>query len=690
MAKWIRNQKLSTKLTIAISFVVMVCISLLFITANNNTTTATRKSGMDIMQNSLKSKAKIIEEYITHQEDLLISFSKAPCVIDLLKNPSNASAQKEAQKYTENFYSGLDNWEGLYIGEWNTHVIAHSNPGVIGITTREGDGLKALQDSMTSANGLYNAGIIVSPASQKLTLSMYCPVFDPNTNKILGYVGGGPFADELKEMLDSMKIEGLNNAKYSMLNAETKTYIFDEDPSLMATAVEDPTLLNIIDTVSQENASTLGEIEYTDNTGKDSIAAYEYMPERGWVVVSSDIKNEIFELANKNRNILFTLCVCSVALIVFFSWIFIYISTKPLTLIRKSIVQLQSLNLQKDHALDKYINCKSEIGKIATALESLYSTFRDIVSTLSLCSDSLTDSAERMMKSSHILLTSVEDNSNTTEKFALRSETINDTINHVGGEVAQIANVVSDVEEKIQIGNDRSGELITKVLQTKEIAENSLKNAQIRIQENQEDLEEAMVNLQSLTRINEMVTQILSIASQTNLLSLNASIEAARAGEAGKGFAVVADEISNLASSSSTTATEIQSICADINTNIAKVQECFNNIISFMQTDVGKQFEGFVAASNEYNSSVEEIRDIIGEINQSSNEFVMAVNNIRKQVDEVQNVPSDSAISADEILQKVNQTTQTTEELSDIVQVNQKNAVSIREIVDQFSNYEEV
>ena len=95
---------------------------------------------------------------------------------------------------------------------------------------------------------------------------------------------------------------------------------------------------------------------------------------------------------------------------------------------------------------------------------------------------------------------------------------------------------------------------------------------------NEERIEKAMKDLKSLSRINEMVDQILEITSQTNLLSLNASIEAARAGEAGRGFAVVASEIGNLALSSSKTATEIQTICYDSNINIEYVRQCFMSI----------------------------------------------------------------------------------------------------------------
>ena len=164
-----------------------------------------KKSAQDSMKTSLNSQTTLISEYVSHQEDLLKKFSISPMIIDYLKDLNNKDKQLKAQQFTENYFKGLDNWEGIYSGEWNTHVVTHSNPKVVGMTTRKGDSLKALQNAMKENNGLYNAGIIVSPASQKLILSMYCPVYDTDGSTIVGYVGGGPYMEKLESLLNETK-----------------------------------------------------------------------------------------------------------------------------------------------------------------------------------------------------------------------------------------------------------------------------------------------------------------------------------------------------------------------------------------------------------------------------------------------------------------------------------------------------
>ncbi len=335
-----------------------------------------KRSELDNLQSTLKAETKIIEEYVYNQEFLLTTFSKVPEVIEFLKNPDDENKRLAAQKCTEEYYSSLDNWEGLYIGEWNTHVIAHSNTEYIGMITREGEPLKNLQNAMTEKNGLYNAGIIVSPASQKLILSLYCPVFDYDNKTIVGYVGGGPFADSLEKLLAYVESE---TATYYMINAVSEMYIFAQNDELMATEIKDDLLLSIISDARENTVTTDGKKEYTDKIEGKSIAVYRNIPEYGWILVSCNSEKNIYADINTNMMILLVICVLSNLIIGILSWIIIRLSTKPLKYAAASISQLKEMNLEKDHKLDKYINTKSEIGRISTAIDSLYDSIKDML-----------------------------------------------------------------------------------------------------------------------------------------------------------------------------------------------------------------------------------------------------------------------------------------------------------------------
>ena len=307
----------------------------------------------------------------------MITYSNEPIVIEFLKNPADEQKRKLAQEFTEQYYAKLDNWEGLYIGEWNTHVIAHSNPEYIGMITRQEEAsLKELQDAMTSRHGIYNAGMIVSPASHKLIVSLYCPVYDYDGETIIGYVGGGPYAEVLDELLQSVEDE---TSQHYMINVLSRMYIFTADRELMAKPIEDEMLLSVIDTLTQESAKGTGEKEYTDETEGKSIAAYQYLPEYGWAVVSCNSEKNIYEDVNRNMYVLGVICIVSDIIIGLFSWLLIRVSTRPLEYVEDSILQLKELKLEKQHKLDNYINCESEIGQIATALDSLYDSIKDML-----------------------------------------------------------------------------------------------------------------------------------------------------------------------------------------------------------------------------------------------------------------------------------------------------------------------
>ena len=679
-----KNLKMSTVITAIVSCVTAVCILLLFVVASRNMTVAMKETAMNNMETALNARAEIIGQYVDQAEKLLISFGKAPIVAQLLKDPENISLTEQAQAYTLSYFEGLDGWEGLYIAEWDSHVLTHPNPGTVGIRTRTGDPLTALQNSITASGDIYNTGIIVSPATQQLTLSLYAPVFDTN-GEIAGYVGAGQFASSLAGLLEQLNVNGMENAQDYMINVATSVHIFDENEELMAQPIENRMLLDIIDKINANPSVLVGEIDYKDASGRKCIAMYRYIPERQWAVVLSDTESEIYESANRSRSVLALICISAFALIAVLSFISVKLCVKPLAIVERSIAKLKNLELQTPEEMKRLVGGKSETGKIATATDSLYGTLRSIVSTLRGCTDSLGDSSNRMSEATHMLVENVSDNSATTEELAASITTTNEAIENVVGEISRIADMVHTVEEKVKAGDEKSNQLIHTAAIMKNTAESTLHEADSKIQENRKNVESAMVNLQSLMRVNDMAQQILEIANQTNLLSLNASIEAARAGEQGRGFAVVAQEIGTLASNSSTTAMQISDICGEINTNIKNVQGCVDDIISFMETDVADKFKEFVDIANEYGGSVEDIREAIGEIEETSIGFVSSVTSIRERMEIIKTASDENEIGVGDIVKKIDQTNSTAEELENVGKINQSNAQAISEIVERFT-----
>lgn len=678
-----KNLKLSTIITGIVSLVVAVCILLLFLLSNSSMMEAMKETSMNNMKTSLEAKAQTIEEYVKNSESLMLAYSKAPALAGLLKEPGNTGLQKEVQDYTVQYYSGLEQWEGLYLCDWDTHVLAHSNKDAIGMTVRTGDALSELQGLLAEKRDVFNVGILVSPASKKLLLSIYCPVFDEDGETILGFVGGGTYAEGLNDKLNSLAVEGMGHTECFMVNVENGMYIMSPDESLIGSEIEDKMLLSVIEKVKQ-GEETSDSLEYKGTDKKEYISIYQFMPQRGWAVVMSDSESEIYSKANENRRVLGFFCIVFLAVIIFLSWIAVKKSVKPLKIIENSILKLKRLELDRPEELKKYLNRESEIGHIATAMDSLYENFRGIVDSLKQCMGSLGETSGVMNKESQNLMEYVEDNAATAQELAAGIGTTNSAIDGVREEVGRITSMVIKVEEKIKMGDEKNEELMENAQHIKALAENSLNMTGNKMNENRKNIENVLERLSSLTKINDMAAQILDITSQTNLLSLNAAIEAARAGEAGRGFAVVADEIGNLATSSSETATQIQMICNETNKNIDDAKKCFSDIIDFLEMDVSKQFQEFAGIAGEYSVAIDMFHHIIDEIREASGIFADSVGVIKEQMDKVQCASDGNGTGVEEIITKNERTNVTAENLSDVLKVNRESTMVIQTIIEKF------
>lgn len=129
------------------------------------------------------------------------------------------------------------------------------------------------------------------------------------------------------------------------------------------------------------------------------------------------------------------------------------------------------------------------------------------------------------------------------------------------------------------------------------------------------------------TQIGEMVNMIMDIATETNLLSLNASIEAARAGEAGRGFAVVAEQIGKLAASSSTAADDIAKLTTEIESTVETTVRQMQESVSEVQKNVeivsgaSETFDRLYEKVDETSNRVDSMIDLVGRLNEVAQEM---------------------------------------------------------------------
>ena len=165
-----------------------------------------------------------------------------------------------------------------------------------------------------------------------------------------------------------------------------------------------------------------------------------------------------------------------------------------------------------------------------------------------------------------------------------------------------------------------------------------------------EKMEELKVAIAEISKCSEQIGTIIStiddIASQTNLLSLNASIEAARAGEAGRGFAVVADQVKKLAEESAKAAGRsnelIETTIATVEKGIAiadETVECMNLVVvnakaaTDKMTQISEKLSQDVENMRDVNSSISDVSAVVDNNSATSEETAAVSEEQKAQVD---------------------------------------------------------
>jgi methyl-accepting chemotaxis protein len=173
------------------------------------------------------------------------------------------------------------------------------------------------------------------------------------------------------------------------------------------------------------------------------------------------------------------------------------------------------------------------------------------------------------------------------------------------------------------------------------------------LQDVAEDIQEIARESDGLLEINSVMQ---NIASQTNLLSMNAAIEAAHAGDAGKGFAVVADEIRKLAESSGEQSKTIGMVLKKIKESIDKISSSTENVL--------KRFEAIDLSVNIVAGQEDNIRNAMEEQEQGSRQILDGIVEVTEITRQVKSGSNEMLEGAQEVIQESNNLEIVTQEIT--------------------------
>ncbi len=211
-------------------------------------------------------------------------------------------------------------------------------------------------------------------------------------------------------------------------------------------------------------------------------------------------------------------------------------------------------------------------------------------------------------------------------QLANASQNLAEGASEQAGAVEQLLTTVTDVTEQVEKNNQATDMAHEKIKVVGEEANQSSKKM--------EELTQEMKNIEvTSAEINDIIAEIEEIASQTNLLSLNASIEAARAGEAGRGFAVVADQIGKLAEESAQSAVNTRRL---IEASLEEIQKG-----SRVTSETAEHMERMM-------NGLSDIMAVIADVREASDSQTAAIEHIKGDVDLISNVVQNNSAAAQE------------------------------------------
>ena len=343
---------------------------------------------------------------------------------------------------------------------------------------------------------------------------------------------------------------------------------------------------------------------------------------------SQQVTDEIQSSFRNMRNMVVVVVLVTAVVVMAAAFALTQSITAPVIKLQKNLMIMSEGNLTNE---DLRVNVRDEVGQAATAFNKMKNNLVHLISEVAA-------NMTELKRATATVNNSVDENAQGGTRIADAVDGMLAALERQQEEVSHAQTQIGEMENVAQRVADYAEAIHGNAAKTRDNARDGMYKITAYVEQMEEvnrsmrEMEDVFVTFGENTKgMTEALASISSIASQTNLLSLNASIEAARAGEAGRGFAVVATEIRELADDSQAAAAHIgkmiEAVSAQADRMTARLRE------SLVQLEKGNQmtgeakesFEIITNGTDEVNNNVE---DIISGVEVLSDRITQAMSSI--------------------------------------------------------------